>query len=157
MLLRSGKSGRALGAASYRCLDSQHLFTRLASPELTAFVRQNAGGRTLLISGLFVPHGEQQEDLCQLLLTEVLTLAIGREYTYAVYLPLEGAGGAAARQTMLLQGFLPVSAVEGAMAADMRRRSYSAATSTRLSRRRFRPRRACSRPSLRRTGGCRRR
>lgn len=121
MLLRSGKSGRALGAASYRCLDSQHLFTRLASPELTAFVRQNAGGRTLLISGLFVPHGEQQEDLCQLLLTEVLTLAIGREYTYAVYLPLEGAGGAAARQTMLLQGFLPVSAVEGAMAADMRR------------------------------------
>ena len=38
-----------------------------ASPALSGLVRQNAGGRTLLISGLFVPRGERQSDLCQLL------------------------------------------------------------------------------------------
>ena len=42
----------------------------------------------VLLSGLFVPSSPQQEELGQLLLTEVLTLALGRQYTYALYEPL---------------------------------------------------------------------
>ena len=112
--------GTILGAASYACLDSAHLFARLGDPALSGLVRQNAGGRTLLISGLFVPRGERQSDLCQLLITEVLTLALSREFTYALYLPLEGAVSGYGRQLLTLQGFVPAGDSTDALAVDMR-------------------------------------
>jgi len=103
--------GTILGAASYACL---------GDPALSGLVRQNAGGRTLLISGLFVPRGERQSDLCQLLITEVLTLALSREFTYALYLPLEGAVSGYGRQLLTLQGFVPAGDSTDALAVDMR-------------------------------------
>ena len=112
--------GTILGAASYACLDSARLFARLGDPALSGLVRQNAGGRTLLISGLFVPRGERQSDLCQLLITEVLTLALSREFTYAIYLPLEGAVSGYGRQLLTLQGFVPAGDSTDALAVDMR-------------------------------------
>lgn len=112
--------GTILGAASYACLDSARLFARLGDPALSGLVRQNAGGRTLLISGLFVPRGERQSDLCQLLITEVLTLALSREFTYALYLPLEGAISGYGRQLLTLQGFVPAGDSTDALAVDMR-------------------------------------
>ena len=113
MLLCDGVSGEVLGAASYRCLDSQHLFARLNDPTLSGIVRQNAGGRTLLLSGLFVPKGQRQLDFGQLLLTEVLTTALSQEYTYALYCPLEGAVSGYGRQLMQLQGFVPIQHRDG--------------------------------------------
>ena len=113
MLLCDGVSGEVLGAASYRCLDSQHLFARLNDSTLSGIVRQNAGGRTLLLSGLFVPKGQRQLDFGQLLLTEVLTTALSREYTYALYCPLEGAVSGYGRQLMQLQGFVPIQHRDG--------------------------------------------
>ena len=112
--------GTILGAASYACLDSARLFARLGDPALSGLVRQNAGGRTLLISGLFVPRGERQSDLCQLLITEVLTLALSREFTYALYLPLEGAVSGYGRQLLTIQGFVPAGDSTDALAVDMR-------------------------------------
>lgn len=112
--------GTILGAASYACLNSARLFARLGDPALSGLVRQNAGGRTLLISGLFVPRGERQSDLCQLLITEVLTLALSREFTYALYLPLEGAVSGYGRQLLTLQGFVPAGDSTDALAVDMR-------------------------------------
>ena len=122
MLLGDGVSGEVLGAASYRCLDSQHLFARLNDPILSGIVRQNAGGRTLLLSGLFVPKGQRQLDFGQLLLTEVLTTALSREYTYALYCPLEGAVSGYGRQLMQLQGFVPIQHRDGydVLGVDMR-------------------------------------
>lgn len=112
--------GTILGAASYACLDSARLFARLGDPALSGLVRQNAGGRTLLISGLFVPRGERQSDFCQVLITEVLTLALSREFTYALYLPLEGAVSGYGRQLLTLQGFVPAGDSTDALAVDMR-------------------------------------
>ena len=122
LLLCDGVSGDVLGAASYQCLDSQHLFARLNDPALSGIVRQNAGGRTLLVSGLFVPRGERQLDFGQLLLTEVLTTALSQEYTYALYCPLEGAVSGYGRQLAQLQGFVPVQHREGydVLGVDMR-------------------------------------
>ena len=122
MLLCDGVSGEVLGAASYRCLDSQHLFARLNDPTLSGIVRQNAGGRTLLLSGLFVPKGQRQLDFGQLLLTEVLTTALSREYTYALFCPLEGAVSGYGRQLMQLQGFVPIQHRDGydVLGVDMR-------------------------------------
>ena len=120
LLHRSG-SDEPLGAVTFRCLDSQMLYARLKSPRLTGLVRQSTGGRALLISGVLVPRGEQQEEFGQLLLTEVLTLALSREYAYGLYCPLEGAASAFARQLILRQGFVAVAGEKDALAADMRR------------------------------------
>ena len=103
------------------CRDTDGTILGAASdPALSGLVRQNAGGRTLLISGLFVPRGERQSDLCQLLITEVLTLALSREFTYALYLPLEGAVSGYGRQLLTLQGFVPAGDSTDALAVDMR-------------------------------------
>ena len=115
-----GADGGILGAAAYGCIDSAHLFARLGDASLSALVRQNAGGRTLVISGLFVPRGERQSDICQLLITEVVTLALSREFTYALYVPAEGAASGYGRQLLTLQGFLPVEGHTDALAVDMR-------------------------------------
>lgn len=122
LLLCHGEKKTVLGAASYCCMDSQHLFSRLGSAELAAYARQNAGGRTVLLSGLFLPASPRQGELGQLLLTEVLTLALGREYTYAIYNPLDGPADAWVRQELHLQGFLPTpeSVSRTALAVDMR-------------------------------------
>ena len=122
-LLRQGEAGTVLGFASFRCLDSHQLFSRLGSAELSGFVRQQTGGRALVISGIYVPRGPEQLDLCQLLLTEVITLALRQEYAYALFCPAE-AVPAYVREILTLQGFVtaPVSSGDQELlAVDMRR------------------------------------
>lgn len=110
MILRNGRDDSVLGFAAFRCLESHELYKRLGSMALSGLVRQNAGGRALVISGIFVPRGPSQMDFCQLLLTEVLALALRQEYAYALCCPTEGTLPAYAREILSLQGFVPVRA-----------------------------------------------
>jgi len=120
-ILRQG--GAALGFASYRCVESQQLFSRLGSAQLSAFVRRETGGRALVISGIYVPKSPGQLDLCQLLLTEVLTTALRQEFTCALFLPVEAAAGYV-REILDLQGFAAAQVRDydqELLAVDMRR------------------------------------
>ena len=85
----------------------RELYDRLGSLELSGYVRQKTGGRALLISGLWVPDGNQQRELGQLLLTEVFTMALGREYPCALYDPLPGAEHSYVLNLLRRQGFVP--------------------------------------------------
>ena len=119
-VLRRGEA--ALGFASFRCLESRQLFSRLGNAQLSAFIRET-GGRVLVISGIYVPKGPAQLDLCQLLLTEVLTLALRQEYTFALYCPLE-ATVAYVREILSLQGFVAAPLTDHGqevLTVDMRR------------------------------------
>ncbi len=122
-VLRQGGTGEALGFASFRCLDSHQLFSRLGSAQVSAFIRRETGGRVLVISGIYVPKGPAQLDLCQLLLTEALTLALRQEYACALFCPAE-TPAPYVREILTLQGFVhaPVSQ-EGQelLVVDMRR------------------------------------
>ncbi len=120
-VLRRGEA--ALGFASFRCLESRQLFSRLGNAQLSAFIRRETGGRVLVISGIYVPKGPAQLDLCQLLLTEVLTLALRQEYTFALYCPLE-ATVAYVREILSLQGFVTAPLTDHGqevLTVDMRR------------------------------------
>ncbi len=120
-VLRRGEA--ALGFASFRCLESRQLFSRLGNAQLSAFIRRETGGRVLVISGIYVPKGPAQLDLCQLLLTEVLTLALRQEYTFALYCPLE-ATVAYVREILSLQGFVAAPLTDHGqevLTVDMRR------------------------------------
>ncbi len=123
-LLRQRDNGPLLGFAAFRCLDSHQLFSRLGSTALSGFVRQQAGGRALVISGVWVPRGPEQLDLCQLLLTEVLTLALRQEYTFALFYPAEPPA-AYVREILALQGFVPAPPEAGGggdlLTVDMRK------------------------------------
>ncbi len=118
-LLRRGEE--VLGFAGFRCLESSQIFSRLGSAQLSAYIRRETGGRVLVISGIYVPKGPAQLDLCQLLLTEVLTLALRQEFTCALFCPAE-AVVPYVREILFLQGFVPAP-VEGqeVLAVDMRR------------------------------------
>ena len=121
LLLRQGEA--VLGFAAFRCLDSHQLFTRLGSAPLCAFVRRETGGRVLLLSGIWAPRGPGQLDLCQLLLTEAITLALRQEYAYGLFLPAEPAAPCV-REILALQGFAALPEETGepeALAVDMRR------------------------------------
>ena len=122
-VLRHGESGAVLGFASFQCVESQQLFTRLGGrTELTAFVRAQTGGRALVISGVHVPKGPAQADLAQLLVTEVISLALRQEYTCALFCPAESAP-ASIRDIFTLQGFVPVPAAgaQEVLSVDMSR------------------------------------
>ena len=123
-LLRNDKTGEVLGAASFQYLESSRLFARLGSTELSGLVRQNAGGRVLVISGIYALRGQQQLDLCQLLLTEVLTGALRLEYPYALFCPAGEQVPAYTREILTLQGFVPVTVQQDdrqLLAVDMRK------------------------------------
>ncbi|MBD5162681.1 MAG: cytidyltransferase-related domain protein [Oscillibacter sp.] len=120
-VLRRGQS--VLGFASFRCLESPQLFSRLGNAQLSAFVRRETGGRVLIISGIYVPKSPAQLDLCQLLLTEILTLALRQEFTFALYCPVE-ATVSYVREILSLQGFVTAPATDHGqelLVVDMRR------------------------------------
>ncbi len=110
IILRRERSKTIKGFASLKCLDSHELFSRLGDTGLSAYVRQNGGGKALVISGIFVPHGPDQHEFTQLLLTEALTYALRQEYTFAFYDPLLGSLPAYVREVLTLQGFVPAPA-----------------------------------------------
>ena len=120
-ILRQGQS--ALGFASFQCLESHRLFSRLGNAQLSAFIRRETGGRVLVISGIYVPKGPAQLDLCQLLLTEVLTLALRQEFHFALYCPAE-ATVSYVREILALQGFVTAPVTDHdqeLLTVDMRR------------------------------------
>ena len=104
--LRREKDRTIRGFVSLKCLDSHELFSRLGDTRLSAYVRQNAGGKALVISSIYVRSGEGR-DACQLLLTEALTYALRREYTYAFCCPFQGSFPPQVREVLTLQGFVP--------------------------------------------------
>ena len=84
------EQGRVSGFAALRQMRSNELFAVLGHEELAAYVRQNAAGKSLLLSGLFVGPSADPEEAAQLLLTEALSAALKDNCTYALYLPLTG-------------------------------------------------------------------
>ena len=120
-VLRRGET--PLGFASFQCLESSRLFSRLGNAQLAAFIRRETGGRVLVISGIYVPKSAGQLDLCQLLLTEVLTLALRQEFTFALYCPAE-ATVPYVREILDLQGFVTAPMTDHGqelLTVDMRR------------------------------------
>ncbi len=121
LTLQRLKKPAVLGFVAMQCLDARSLFARLDSAPLSDHIRQNAGGRILAISCLFVPSGPRQAEICQLLLTEALTYALRREHTYAFFASPDGSCPPYVREALTLQGFLPAQIdAREILAVDMR-------------------------------------
>jgi len=99
------QQGRVIGFLSLRQMRSNELFSVLGNGELASYVRENAAGKSLLISGLFVGDCPGHEDAAQLLLTEALSDALRDNCTYALYMPLTGDCPPYAKAVLTRQGF----------------------------------------------------
>lgn len=78
-------------AAAHR-VETGNLLKEFGDPAIAAHIRQQAAGSVAVIGMLFTGKGRSIANMNQILLTEVLTELIRRDFTYAVYNPVDKAG-----------------------------------------------------------------
>lgn len=83
LIIRDWASNNILGFSSFYWLRQNELFEEFEDTAITNFIRQNAKGRIALISGIHVRDNDEQ--LIEIILNETLSLAITRDYNYALY------------------------------------------------------------------------
>ena len=96
ILLRNTMEGaRAVGFVSYRELKSEELFSVLRDMELANAERRRPSREVLMITGIFmreseIRDGEAIRDSAQLLLVEVVTQALARNLSFAMFVAERG-------------------------------------------------------------------
>lgn len=95
VLRNSAENNRPVGFVSYKDLRSEDLFGVLRNMELANTVRRKTSREALLITGIFtkeqgVYDGETINDSAQLLLVEVITQALAKNYSYSLYVAERG-------------------------------------------------------------------
>lgn len=108
MVLRDTESSdRILGYLTMRIVSTTNLYDALQDAALANYVRNHTAGRILLLTGLHLaPHPGTSYDVGQLLLTEVLSRAMGEDCGYAVYYPTNREHGDAVVDLLCRQGFV---------------------------------------------------
>ena len=95
VLRNSAENDRPVGFVSYKDLHSEELFGVLRNMELANAVRRKTSREALLITGIFTSDhrmqgGEVIRDAAQLLLVEVITQALAKNYSYSLYVAERG-------------------------------------------------------------------
>jgi len=78
-------------AAAHR-VETGNLLKEFGDPAIAAHIRQQAAGSVAVIGMLFAGKGRSIANMNQILLTEILTELMSRDFTYAVYNPVDKAG-----------------------------------------------------------------
>lgn len=114
---------RLSATAGARRLKTSELLGEFGDIEIASFIRSNAGGEIAVIGAFYVSGGENVSYIRQILLTELLSSLIARDYSYAVFNPVCGkASDPLSVQTMIKQGFVNISTdpARPVYAVDMR-------------------------------------
>ena len=102
---------RVLGYLTMRLVSAINLYDALQDARLANFVRKQTAGQILLLTGLhLVPGIKTGYNVGQLLLTEALSIAMGRDCGYAVYYPTNHENDNSVIALLHLQGFVAVNA-----------------------------------------------
>lgn len=109
---------KIMGFASWRYLGTSELFSSLRDADLADRIRLRAAGKTLLITAVAWEEDGSHRDYAQLLLSEVLARALGKECVYAVCRPY-GALTGEMEDLLLRQGFLRREGDAPLMETDM--------------------------------------
>ena len=97
-------------AAGARRVRTSDLLEEFGDIETASYIRKNSGGEIAVIGAFYVSGGENVSYLRQILLTELLTMMISKDYSYAVFHPVCGeAADPLAVRTMISQGFINIS------------------------------------------------
>lgn len=114
---------RLSAVAGARRLKTSDLLDEFGDIEIASYIRSHAGGEIAIIGAFYVPGGDKVSNIRQILLTELLTALVAKDYTYAVFHPVCGmAEDPYAVPTMVDQGFINIAPddEEPVYAVDMR-------------------------------------
>lgn len=96
-------------AAAHRATTSG-LLTEFQDPAIAAHVRKHAAGSIAVIGALFTAKGRAVSGAGQMVVTELLTELLARDFTYVVYHPVDKSGlNAGAVEALRRQGFVNIA------------------------------------------------
>ena len=86
VIIRDGiEDGKIVAAAAVSRLDSRDFLSVFGDQDIAAYVRSKAAGSIGVIGGLFFSRKSSIDNLGQIILVEMLSELLARDYTYAVY------------------------------------------------------------------------
>lgn len=101
---------RLSAVAGAKRIKTSGLLAEFGDIDVASYIRSNAGGEIAVIGAFYVSGGENVSYIRQILLTELLTLLIANDYSYAVFNPVCGqAADPLAVSVMEKQGFVNIS------------------------------------------------
>lgn len=106
----AGRDGGGPGGAELLPGGARTAVRRLGSTRLAGFVRERTGGRALVISGMWCARTRDPMEICQALITEVLTCALRQGHGCALFCPAQDFVPGYVRELLALQGFVPAPA-----------------------------------------------
>lgn len=111
--IKSGHKNHKLSAfASARHFETHDLLQEFQDPKLTATIRSRAKGSIAVIGMFYANANRSVSNLNQILLTELLSSLVSKDFAYAIYHPVDPAGYNGATIEMLRrQGFVNISEV----------------------------------------------
>lgn len=100
-----------IGFCALHWLRSSSFYNELNDTQISSFLRENAVGRIISIDAIHIDKRSEIDNLPQILLTEVLSFCITRDYDYAIYKnSMDINENFDIGELLLLNGFIPVKA-----------------------------------------------
>lgn len=112
----AGQSKEMVAYAAVHRIGARSLLTEFGDPTLTAHIRDTADGSIAAIGFLYARENGAIANMGEIIITEIMTELIARDFAYAVYHPVDGAGYRPAIITALRkQGFVNIAPAGAAM------------------------------------------
>ncbi|MGI6211387.1 MAG: hypothetical protein ACOYJJ_02255 [Anaerovoracaceae bacterium] len=119
----AGRSRRMVAYAAAHPLETRELLDEFEDIEIAQHIREAAGGKIAVLGFLFAGKQRTISNIIQITLTEILTELIARDFTYAVYHPVDPAGlNPRIIEALRRQGFVNIAEEKGSQpiyAVDM--------------------------------------
>jgi nicotinic acid mononucleotide adenylyltransferase len=124
VFIRTGTKTRKVSAfACAKKIETRELLDEFGSSAISSKIRKQASGGIALIGALYSSRSRSITNLGQMILCELMTSLLARDYTYAVYHPVDPAGmDRSVIDVLERQGFVNISPEKGnpVYAVDMR-------------------------------------
>lgn len=105
LVLKDVKKDEILGFSSFYWLRQKSIYREFQNSDITEYLRENIKGRIILIPGIYTV--ENNENLVEILLNEVLSVAITSDYTVALYINSNcNEKDPTIEEQLVLQGFI---------------------------------------------------
>lgn len=123
--IRDGRSeNKVVAVASAKEVSTSKLFEEFGDLQLTQYIRSKVRGKILVIGNIFIDETIASQNVCQLVVTELLAEALKEDCNYAVYNPvIIDRNEKIIKRVLALQGFKNINIGDGKkdiLSADMR-------------------------------------
>ena len=102
------QDGEIIAFAACRKIETKRLLNEVRDPALAARIRSRAFGDIAAIGFLYADD-RRVTDAAQMIITELLTGLIAKDYAYAIYVPVDGTRDPVMEEALIRQGFTDIA------------------------------------------------